>query len=65
METLMARDAPNRTTLSENTIKTVDWLVKSVTELRSEIDQINSQMNLTGSFQQSEDIGKQISLIQV
>lgn len=50
---------------SENVIKTVQWLTNSLTELRSEIDQINSNLNLTGYMQHSDDVNKQIGFITV
>ena len=50
---------------SENMSKTVHWLLKSVSSLKSDVNQINRNANVTGEFQQSEEVQKQIHLLQV
>ena len=54
-----------RTTSSENAVKTRQWLMDSVNEMRSEMDQINRKWNLSGIYQHSQQVQNQIRLIQV
>lgn len=50
---------------TENTSKTLHWLLKSVSSLKSDMNQINRNVNVTSEFQQSEQVQKQIHLLQV
>jgi len=53
-----------RTTSSENAVKPRQWLMDSVNEMRSEMDQINRKWNLSGIYQHSQQVQNQIRLIQ-
>lgn len=62
---MKTREGSERSAASENATKTLHWLLKSVNELRSELDQINLNQNFSGSLHQSEDVKKQMALVQV
>ena len=66
MEEVKARNSSADTsTASENAAKSLQWLLKSVNEIRAELNQLNSNLNLAGTAQQTEEFNKQINLIQV
>ena len=50
---------------SENAAKTLHWLLKSVSSLKSDVNQINRNINVTRAFQQSEEVQKKMHLLQV
>ena len=54
-----------RDTSSENAVKTLQWLLKSVSNLKSDVSQINQNFNVSKTLQHSDEIQKQINLIQV
>lgn len=66
LEEVKARNSSVETsTASENAAKSLQWLLKSVNEIRTELNQLNSNLNLSGTAQQAEEFNKQINLIQV
>ena len=54
-----------RTASSENAVKTRQWLMDSVAQLRDEIDQINHKWNQSTIYQNSQHVQNQIHLVQV
>lgn len=54
-----------RDTSAENAVKTLQWLLKSVSNLKIDVNQINQSLNVSKSFQQAEEVQKQIHLVQV
>jgi hypothetical protein len=54
-----------RDTSSENAVKTLQWLLKSVSNLKSDVNQINQNFNVSNTLQHSDQVQKQISLVQV
>lgn len=54
-----------RDTSSENAVKTLQWLLKSVSNLKADVNQINQGLNVSKTLQHAEEVQKQIHLIQV
>lgn len=54
------RDAP-----SDNAVKTLQWLLKSVNQLKADVNQINQNINVQAINQFSEDLRKQTHVMQV
>ncbi len=54
-----------RDTSSENAVKTLQWLLKSVSNLKVDVNQINQNFNVSKTLQHSDDVQKQINLVQV
>lgn len=66
LEEVKARNnSADTSTASENAAKSLQWLLKSVNEIRAELNQLNLNLNLSGTAQQAEEFNKQINLIQV
>lgn len=54
-----------RDTSSENAVKTLQWLLKSVSNLKADVNQINQSFNISKTLQHAEEVQKQIHLVQV
>lgn len=54
-----------RDTSSENAVKTLQWLLKSVSGLKTDVNQINQNLNVSKSIQLADEVQKQIRLVQV
>ena len=69
MENILSKsDALTRTTRdtsSENAVKTLQWLLKSVSNLKADVNSINQNFNFTKTLQNSEELQKQMNLLQV
>ncbi|EFX88518.1 hypothetical protein DAPPUDRAFT_310714 [Daphnia pulex] len=53
-----------RDTSSENAVKTLQWLLKSVSNLKADVNQINQNFNVSKTLQHSDEVQKQINLVQ-
>lgn len=69
METVLEKsDVSIRTprdTSAENAVKTLQWLLKSVNNLKTDVNQINQSLNVSKTFQHADEVQKQIHLVQV
>ncbi len=54
-----------RDTSSENAVKTLQWLLKSVSNLKADVNQINQNFNVSKTLQHSDEVQKQINLVKV
>ena len=52
-------------TASENAAKTLHWLLSTVNELKTDLVELNQQMNLSQALQQSDDVLKHLHLFKV
>ncbi|KAI9564169.1 hypothetical protein GHT06_007907 [Daphnia sinensis] len=53
-----------RDTSSENAVKTLQWLLKSVSNLKTDVNQINQNLNISKSIQLADEVQKQIRFVQ-